>query len=129
MMTQFFSDKGILHQTSCVSTRQRNNVSERKHRHLLNVAQALLFQANLPKKFLGDAILTTTYLVNQTPTPVLKGKTPFETLFHKPPTYDHLRIFGCLCFASTHHHRPTKFDARATHCVFLGYSGFSGLRS
>lgn len=120
-MTKIFSEKGILHQTSCVSTPQQNGVVEGKHSHLLNVACALLFQANLPKHFWGDAILTTTYLINRTPTPVLNGKTPYDILFHKSPAYKHLRVFGCLCFASTHHNRPTKFDARSTRCLFLGY--------
>ena len=55
-------------------------------------------------------------------TPLLKGKTPFEVFFHKPPIYDHFLIFGYLCFASTHQHHLTKFDAKATHCLFLGYS-------
>lgn len=52
-MTQFYASKGIEHQTTCVNNPQQNGVAERKHRHLLNVGCALLFQANLPKEFWG----------------------------------------------------------------------------
>ncbi|KAM1707920.1 hypothetical protein ACFX15_000941 [Malus domestica] len=71
----FYKLKDILHQTSCINTPQQNGVAVRKHMYLLNIAQAqaLLFQANLPKRFWGDAILTSTYLINRTPTPLLQG--------------------------------------------------------
>ncbi|XP_060969595.1 uncharacterized protein LOC133036851 [Cannabis sativa] len=116
-----FSKHGIMHDFSCVEMPEQNPIAERKHKHLLNVAHALFFQAKMPIKFWSECILTAAYLINRTPTPLLKNKTSYELLFKKQPNYHHLRSFGCLAFASTLTAHRTKFSPRARTCVFIGY--------
>ena len=50
------------------------------HRHILNVARPLRFQAGLLTKLWGECALTTVYLINHTPTPLLEGKTRVQCL-------------------------------------------------
>jgi hypothetical protein len=120
LKTQFF-EHGIVFQTSCVGTPQQNGRVERKHRHILNVARALRFQGNLPISFWGECVLTAGYLINRTPTPLLNGKTPYEMLNGELPSYDHLRVFGSLCYAHNQGKRGDKFASRSKKCVFVGY--------
>ncbi|XP_074289167.1 uncharacterized protein LOC141614309 [Silene latifolia] len=87
--------------------KMQNGRVERKHRHILNVARALLFQAG--------------YLINRTPSMLLEGKTPYELLFNKSPPYDNLRTFGCLCYARHTRKDGDKFASRSRRCIFVGY--------
>ena len=120
-MNKFYNENGIVHRTSCVDTSQQNGRVERKHRHILNVARAIRFQANLLIKFWGECVLTTTYLINRTPSTILQGKTPFEVLFGTKPTYDHIKVFGCLFHAYNLQRQKNKFGPRSRKCVFIGY--------
>ncbi|KAL4332389.1 hypothetical protein GQ457_07G007410 [Hibiscus cannabinus] len=117
----FFKDRGNVHQNSCVYTPQQNNVVERKHQHLLNVARTLKIQANLPLLFWIDCISHAALLINMTPTPILDNKTPFEILFQKKPKVGHLRVFGCLAYASVLPKPTTKLHSRAVRCILIGY--------
>ena len=119
-LQSFFKDNGVLFQHSCVYTPQQNRVVEHKHRHILQVAQALKIQAQLPNQFWGECALTTIHIINRLPSPVLSYKIPFERLYSKPPSYSHLRVFGCLAYA-TNVHVSHKFDHRAITCIFIGY--------
>ena len=126
-MTSNFRGKGIIDETSCVGTPQQNCHVERKHRHILNVARALRFEASLPMEFWGERVLTASYIINKTLTPILNGKTPFEKLYNRPPLLSQLRGFGCLCYSHSQKHTGDKFVSRSVKGVFIGYpSGKKG---
>jgi hypothetical protein len=42
-------------------------------------------------------------------------------LFGSPPSYEHLRVFGCTCYPNTSSTTAHKLSPRSTRCVFLGY--------
>ncbi|XP_075095180.1 uncharacterized protein LOC142173482 [Nicotiana tabacum] len=98
--SSFFAEYGILHQTTIPHTPQQISVVDKKNKHLLETSRALLFQSKLPIKYWGDCVLTTTYLINRFPSTVLQHLSPYQKLHGHPPTYAHLRTFGCLCFAT-----------------------------
>lgn len=120
-MTDLLNDNGIVHQSSCPYTPQQNGVVERKHRHILEIGRSLKIQSQIPSRFLGTCVLTSVYLINRLPTVLLNGKSPYEMMYHRVPNFDHLRVYGCLCFATVLP-KGDKFTARAKNVVFIGYS-------
>ncbi|KAG7537940.1 Reverse transcriptase RNA-dependent DNA polymerase [Arabidopsis suecica] len=120
-LTTYFLEKGIHHETSCVGTPQQNGRVERKHRHLLNVARAIMFEGHLPIEFWGECALAAAYLINRTPSVIIHGKTPYEVLYGEKPSYDHLRVIGCVCYIHNQDHKGDKFASRSRKCVFVGY--------
>lgn len=97
---ELFFAHGVLHQKSCVYTPQQNGLIERKHRHLAQVSRTLLFNSGCSTKFWGEAMLSATFFINKLPTQSLQWKSPFEVLTGTPSNYSHLKVFGCLCYAS-----------------------------
>lgn len=59
-----------------------------------------MIHAKFAPPFWGESIFTAIYLINKLPSVGLHWKSPFEILFGKPPSFDHLRIVGCLVYGA-----------------------------
>ncbi|GMI96958.1 hypothetical protein HRI_003365100 [Hibiscus trionum] len=126
ILSPYLSEQGIIHQSSCPDTPQQNGVSERKNRHLVAVARALMFTMDVPKYLWGEAVLTACYLINRLPSKVLNFQTPLHTLQKNFPLFRvpnlPTKTFGCKAFVHNHQPNRSKLDPRAHTCVFIGYS-------
>ena len=127
ILGNYLLENGIIHQSSCVDTRQQNGVSKRKNHHLLEVTRVLMFTMDVPKYLWLDAILTATYLINRLPSHPINFETPLSVL---TKTYSQvstsntfpLKTFGCTAFVHIHDHNRNKLDPRALKTVFISYS-------
>jgi hypothetical protein len=73
---------------------------------------------------LGEAVKTTCYLINRSPTTTLDGGIPKEVWTGKRVNYSHLKVFGCEAFVHIPKENRTKLDDKSMKCIFLGYAGW-----
>ena len=106
---------------SCPYTSQHNRKAERFNRTIGNMIRTLLMQGSMSPSFWVEALLTTSHILNLLPSSLLNYTTPYETLYHKQPSYNHLRVFGCAYYPNLLSQAPHKLFPRSTLCVFLGY--------
>lgn len=121
----YFNHHGLIHETSCPQTPQQNGVAERKNRHILETARALLLGAYMPQRFWTDAVSTAVHLLNRMPSKVLSFQTPLQSLSTHVPLPNVLmlppRVFGCVAYVYLHKNQRSKLDPCARRCLFLGY--------
>lgn len=56
---------------------------------------------------------TSSYSYDQlVPSAVIGRQTPYERVIKREPTYDHLRIIICLCYASSSEKKGDEFEAK-----------------
>ena len=50
-MKGFFTEKGLIHQTTCPNTPQQNGVAEQKNKFLLEITRAIMLESHVPTSF------------------------------------------------------------------------------
>ncbi|MCO5563393.1 hypothetical protein L7F22_017034 [Adiantum nelumboides] len=90
----------------------------------------MISNAGLPQSFWGEAVKTVVHLINRSPSKVLDGGVLEEAWTGKPPSYAHLRVFGCEAYVYVPKEQRNKLDLKSRKCIFIGYgnSGEMGYR-
>ncbi|CAL5432597.1 unnamed protein product [Camellia sinensis] len=96
--------------------------AERKNRTVMNMVRCMLFEKRIPKTLWPEAVNWTTYVLNRSPTLVVKNQTPEEAWSGSKPSVEHFRVFGCVAHVHIPDVRRTKLDAKSFTCVLLGVS-------
>ena len=85
---------GIVSQLMPPRTPQRNGVSERRNRTLLDMVRSMMSLTDLPLSFWGYALGTATFTLNRAPSKSVE-MTPYELWFGKKPKLSFLKFWGC----------------------------------
>ncbi|KAK1605934.1 hypothetical protein QYE76_029607 [Lolium multiflorum] len=109
---------GILSQLTPPGTPQRNGVSERRNRTLLDMVRSMMSLTDLPLSFWSYALETAAFTLNRAPSKSVET-TPYELWFNKKPKLSFLKVWGCEAYVKKL--QPDKLEPKAEKCVFIGY--------
>ncbi len=109
---------GIVSQLMPPGTPQRNGVSERRNRTLLDMVRSMMSLTDLPLSFWGYALETAAFTLNRAPSKSVET-TPYELWFGKKPKLSFLKVWGCDAYVKKL--QPEKLEPKAEKCVFIGY--------
>lgn len=128
----YCKSKGIQISYTTPYNPEMNSISERLNRTLQEKALSMLLAAGLERKFWNEAIMTANYLKNRCPTSAFgkqfASKTPAELWFDKKPDLSNIRIFGSTCYNHILSEKRSKFEAKASKCLMLGYASNNSYR-
>jgi hypothetical protein len=82
----------------------------------------MLNEKTFPNYFWAKAVVTTNYIMNQTPTVAVHGMTPKEKFIIKKPNVSHFIVFGCIAYVHVPDEKRSKLDPKVDKCIFIGYS-------
>lgn len=119
-LQQWCKMKGIVLDYTVPYSPQLNGTAERLNRTLMDKARAMIFDSQLSKEMWGEAVLTSAYLLNRSPTSTT-DTTPAEKWYNKKPDLSNLQVFGSEAYAKVL--GPLKkLDSRSKQAIFVGYA-------
>lgn len=78
LFTVFCNQSGIKHYTTTPYSPKQNGVVERRNQTVVEMARCMLKSKSVPAKFWAEAVATSVYMLNRSPTKSLQNKTPLN---------------------------------------------------
>jgi histone deacetylase 1/2 len=117
-LRSFFNTHGIAFRLSCPYTSQQNGKAERILRTVSAACSSMPVCPAPTGLRLWPRPRTSSIASHASP---VAHPHPTSYCLANPPSYNHLRVFGCLCFPNQAATAPNKLSARSVPCAFLGY--------
>jgi transposase InsO family protein len=116
-----YDESGIRHYTTAPYSPQQIGIVERRNQTVVEMARCLLKSMNVPSYFWGEAVRTTVYILNRTPTRGLNDMTMYQAWHGRKPSVQHMRVFGCVAHVKKIGPGITKLVDRSSMMLFIGY--------
>ena len=102
-------------------TPQQNGVAERKNHTLKEMANRMLQSKGLGLNFWAKAIHYENYIMNHTPTKVLRNITPEEAWSSIKVDVSHFHVFGSDAWTCIPYAKHKALEPKSEKCIFVGY--------
>ena len=99
---------------------EQNGMAEKCNRTLMEMKMSMMSKSNLPEYLWGEAIKTTTYILNRVPSKSVP-KTLFELWTGRKPSLNPFKVRGCPTNVKIYYPSLKKTNSRTTRCYFIGY--------
>jgi hypothetical protein len=131
LLREWSESEGIRHEATVAHSSHQNGTAERSIQTSESDARAMLKDAGLPIEFWDEAVEADAYMRNHIGFgPVINGErfSAEEAFTGVKPSIDHIRVFGCKCYAYVNPKslpkggRQDVLMDRGRVAVFMGYS-------
>ena len=118
-LKDFYSAKGIVHQTTAPYTPEQNGKAERLNRTLMERVRAMLQDAKLPNSLWAEAVTTANYIRNRSPV-CGDSKTPKELFYGDKPDVSNMKTFGARAYVHIPKAQRQKLDPVSIKGIMVG---------
>ncbi len=95
---------------------------EQRNRTITKIARCMLQNKSAPHKFWSGAVFTSVYLLNRSPTMVVKQKTPKEAWSRRKLKAIHLKVFGSIAYTWIRYANRTNLDSKSKKPMITRYN-------